>query len=713
MFYSHEILTSQKHGVATVWVLATLDKSCANRKVSRKAIQEVNVPKACVTIDEPPGAPIALRLQASLLYGVSRVYQQQCQYVLGDAEKFQINMRGLLRVLNSGTLDPNAGRAKKKQLMIQDDPEFHISNFLDLPPLDLDELGNLRPTAFESQFTNKYSQLSPFSSQQRSSSGRDSLPMDFGAASFFGSQFGPDPFGGDSSVQKPHAGVDMFAQEELPLRLEDFDAGFTIDADGNIHEHPEPELPQPDVTIDAQHVHDRPGPQHHSDEFIPLMLDDEALLGHGDAPLPDADALPVRQHDEDPDSVQPEIDAAVTAASRKQGRRRKALAPDTATEVNRTDIRDWNENYVQRMEEENERHRKRRDHVTKDQAAQNAYNVMFGRGIGGVGQDMGLPGFQHELAEYFAGHGLQMAVFGRIVGEDPQSRRRSASNAFGEDQDAESEEGRRVRPRSDDGDEARQRLSQDRQFEDDDHGLDFGEFDSLPEVGREIGHPLSDQPPPWHRHSILHGSSMKGSSAKRAAGQGPRQVLESPLQHRGSAVQDFVRFSDNDGLGFDGSAGMGSVDGLSPGQPNFHFQEDVANHNSSYASTEGRDFLSYVQAHARETGNPRSKGDELWVDFADIFPPSSTARFNAASAFYQLLCLSTNRTIKVDQEGRDRNHIFPFGKIEVGVCIDALPSEEGGDIEYDLPDIGNGAGHDENDDDGDEVGSQAGALQAH
>ncbi|KAH9437066.1 hypothetical protein MCOR02_000724 [Pyricularia oryzae] len=112
MFYSHEILTSQKHGVATVWVLATLDRSCASRKVSRKAIQEVNVPKACVTIDEPPGAPIALRLQASLLYGVSRVYQQQCHYVLGDAEKFRISMRGLMRVLDSGTLDPNAGRAK-------------------------------------------------------------------------------------------------------------------------------------------------------------------------------------------------------------------------------------------------------------------------------------------------------------------------------------------------------------------------------------------------------------------------------------------------------------------------------------------------------------------------------------------------------------------------------------------------------------------------
>ncbi|TLS22487.1 uncharacterized protein PpBr36_09746 [Pyricularia pennisetigena] len=711
MFYSHEILTSQKHGVATVWVLATLDKSCVNRKVSRKAIQEVNVPKACVTIDEPPGAPIALRLQASLLYGVSRVYQQQCQYVLGDAEKFRISMRGLLRVLDSGALDPNAGRAKRKHLVLQDDPEFHISNFLNLPPLDLDELGNLKPAAFESQFTNRYSQLSPFSSQQRSSSGSNSLPMDFGAASFFGGQIGPDPFGGDSSAQKPHGGADMFAQDELPLRLEDFDAGFTIDADGNIHEHPEPdlELPQADFTIAAQHMIDHPGPHHHSDDFVALMLQDDALLHHGDAPLPDADALPVRQHEQDPYNGQPEIDAAATAASRKQGRRRKALAPDTVTEISRTELREWTDNYVQRMEEENERHRKRRDQVTKDQAAQNAYGIMFGRGIGGVGQDMGLPSFQHELAEHFAGHGLQMAVFGRIVEEDPHSRRRSASQAFGDNQDAESEEGRRVRLRTDGGEEARQRLSPDRQVEDDAHELNVGDFDPLPEVGREIGEPLSDQHPPWHRHSILHGSSMKGSSAKPAVGQGPRQVQESPLQHRGSAVQDFVRFSDNDGLGFDDSAGMGSVDDRAPAPAGFHFK-DAVNQSSSYISTEGCDFLSYVQAHARETWTPRSKGNELWVDFADIFPTSSTARFNAASAFYQLLCLSTNRTIKVDQEGRSRDDIFPFGKIEVGVCIDALHSEEEGEeIAYHLPVIGGKADHDDND----KMGSDTNALRTH
>lgn len=83
------------------------------KKISRKAIQEVNVQKACETILEP-GAPIALRLQGSLLYGVSRVYSQQCQYVLADAEKVQAHMMAFYNAMggNENALDPRAGKAK-------------------------------------------------------------------------------------------------------------------------------------------------------------------------------------------------------------------------------------------------------------------------------------------------------------------------------------------------------------------------------------------------------------------------------------------------------------------------------------------------------------------------------------------------------------------------------------------------------------------------
>jgi len=71
------------------------------------------VQKACDTILQP-GAPIALRLQGSLLYGLSRVYSQQCHYVLTDAERVQAHMRAFYSALggSDNALDPQAGKSK-------------------------------------------------------------------------------------------------------------------------------------------------------------------------------------------------------------------------------------------------------------------------------------------------------------------------------------------------------------------------------------------------------------------------------------------------------------------------------------------------------------------------------------------------------------------------------------------------------------------------
>jgi hypothetical protein len=81
------------------------------KRLTRKVIQEVNVPKACEVIIEP-GAPLALRLQSNLLYGVSRVFSQQCRYVLSDAEKTQSDMITFFRAVNTSETDPSAGKAK-------------------------------------------------------------------------------------------------------------------------------------------------------------------------------------------------------------------------------------------------------------------------------------------------------------------------------------------------------------------------------------------------------------------------------------------------------------------------------------------------------------------------------------------------------------------------------------------------------------------------
>jgi meiotic recombination protein REC8 len=90
--------------------VATVGKG-SQKRVTRKAIQGVDVPKACETILDP-GAPLALRLQGSLLYGVSQVYAQQCGYVLSDAAKTQSDMMTFFRVMRTSETDPQAGKAK-------------------------------------------------------------------------------------------------------------------------------------------------------------------------------------------------------------------------------------------------------------------------------------------------------------------------------------------------------------------------------------------------------------------------------------------------------------------------------------------------------------------------------------------------------------------------------------------------------------------------
>lgn len=61
------VLTSRKYGVATVWLVATLGSKSTLKRVSRKAILDVDVQKACETIVTPE-APMALRLQSNLLF---------------------------------------------------------------------------------------------------------------------------------------------------------------------------------------------------------------------------------------------------------------------------------------------------------------------------------------------------------------------------------------------------------------------------------------------------------------------------------------------------------------------------------------------------------------------------------------------------------------------------------------------------------------------
>lgn len=55
---------------------------------------------------------MALRLQSNLLYGVARVYSQQCGYVLNDVETARNAMRAMLKILRTSKIDEEGHKGR-------------------------------------------------------------------------------------------------------------------------------------------------------------------------------------------------------------------------------------------------------------------------------------------------------------------------------------------------------------------------------------------------------------------------------------------------------------------------------------------------------------------------------------------------------------------------------------------------------------------------
>lgn len=113
LFATFRALVEKGGGLLLICVrlVATIGSKSSTRKVTRKAIQEVDVQRACGKILEP-GAPIALRLQGNLLYGISRVHNQQCTYLVTDAKKTQDQMKLFFNSFSGNQLDPEAGKTR-------------------------------------------------------------------------------------------------------------------------------------------------------------------------------------------------------------------------------------------------------------------------------------------------------------------------------------------------------------------------------------------------------------------------------------------------------------------------------------------------------------------------------------------------------------------------------------------------------------------------
>ncbi|KAH7418101.1 Rec8 like protein-domain-containing protein [Cadophora sp. MPI-SDFR-AT-0126] len=725
MFYSHEILTSRKYGVATIWLVATLGAKSNTKKVTKKAILDVNVKKACETIIEPE-APMALRLQSNLLYGVSKVYNQQWEYLLLDTQTAQNTMRTLIKIARSTELDATAMKAHPDQLIMMDDPAFAID--MPAPPLDFD-------------FTNM--ELNPKGDSQRSSQsmlsirGRSGSVVSQASASSIlgfnipssngGSYQLPllDPFG-DSSGQKPlGTGPGMFNDEE-DLILQDDDL-FGFDADGQLRDIPMSERnTRRQLSINPQH---RLGSdsvaigcvrKEHKDAFVgriqgvdgddgfdmplydeemPVLPDVEPFplmtggLGGGDRPL----------HLSDEDRVMSASDESSVSAEAPQRRKKKVKGPvvDASTEIRNAVLSQWIKEYPENMTASA---RIKIKHRAATQAKKNAFYYVYGSGLNGAGDCIGAGKFANPLA-IFSGIELMAKITGTPIPE-VISKKRTKRALAADEEDEEETPNKRAR----EGEVGRGNNEDDMMFNLEDDQYPHSHEKSV-EVGRDAASALADHPPsamPWnissslHSHQRGHSSSIQGRVGILGSqvGSVTGRRLTSPLVGRGSTIPgDLEQFSqlmdddmvmygrEDDGLGSASQASGFHAGGMrtssqTGGGDDFEIFGAAAGVDTQTAGSsqwmkdvmdrESNNFFEYVKNTIEEKSTDEL-GDEddaepqqKTVTFEELFVPEKNSCIVAAQAFYHILSLATKRKIWVEQD-IDDEMLSPFGEIRIGV----------------------------------------------
>ncbi|RFU75842.1 meiotic recombination rec8 [Trichoderma arundinaceum] len=683
MFYSHEILNNTQYGVATIWLVATVGKG-NQRRLTKKAIQEVNVPKACEKILDP-GAPLALRLQGNLLYGVSRVFEQQCAYVLTDAEKTQSDMVTFFRIIQTSETDPRAGKTKRQNIILQDDPGF--DPLTALPNLDLLRWDK-HLALFPSQGSaSRFSQMTPLASQGSSSPRHPSalinlqlppssqsaascrLPSDFGNISpLFG-----------KSIHHPDdmAEFQPFGDDEFPSIS---GIGFDFDADGNLisilDQEPElPPLPVQTSTMVGLKL------QHTMKDGQDVVLgEEENMLDLGDQPVQGIYMIPANDVMEKPIESQPQVtesaEADIGQASARMARSRR-ISPhamlDTRIIVPSREVRDWDMNYVANVTSNQMQQKKTT--TTLSQARKNAIALLYEHGVARVGAYQQRAGLVHPLAADFSGISLKA----RIQGQEPaemeepgpktRGRRRKSDEAF-EDEQGSQVEVRNTRPRVIEDPELGR--SEYHANHDDAHII----FDdhSVPEIGMDAVPPMEDRHSssmmPWSRPgSAVPGSSVRGSAQKS-------KTAPSPLFSRRSALGTVDCHSDPAeplfGMDDFGSQDSSFLLGGAVGPLDFD------RGNNTQFSTEGLDvtsqnFLGYVAEQAEKTGVIRGRDpkNRRWIEFEELAEPSTHSKAVAAQAFLHVLSLATKNVISVHQDGAAA--MQPFGTIRIG--IDASANE--------------------------------------
>ncbi|KAJ6179823.1 hypothetical protein N7519_010284 [Penicillium mononematosum] len=632
MFYSHEILTSPEHGVATIWLVATLGSRSIARRLNRKAILDVDVPNACRVIINPD-APMALRLQGSLLYGVSRVYNQQCGYTLLDTQAMHDKMVSKLKIIPGSGLDPAAGQTKPSNLILPYDPSFLPETAL--PGLEIDF------SSFTTTTDDSSSQLSGLwiKSPNNSLSGTSqlsSLHLELPSDDILGEGtiLGLDEINGSAQKKDPFGNVTGLGlgNEEGVLLQPDFE----FDEDGNIIEldtrgkspHARKSTVGPRVseepTDDQQRQLCEDSMQIEDEEVRVADTNDMMDL---DTRTADAAILPTN---EGLGGVEETVE--IQAVRTRRVRRPKEIISDDTTALRNMTLAQWNNEYVANMIQAlNQKQQNKIPTISR----KNAAFWVFGQGIGSVGVGLGMDHEQHPLSLY-SGEDLFEAVGGY---PQRKGRKRSAD-------DDELSEGRRVRAR----DEQAEHLSRE----------NIDRLNREVEVGRDAPSSLFDDHSsqmPWNR-AVFSGRKPRSrlTSASPLAG---RSYFGGQDQHSLELLGDFgddldlTRYLEGE-LATDRE----NISSLSPSK------RSALERVKSTLDRESLNFIGFMKtkmgtANHDKAGDAQTPNSNVsskvaarlgQTTFASLLPPGSTTRAVATQALMNVLTLATKGVLHVHQD---------------------------------------------------------------
>jgi meiotic recombination protein REC8, fungi type len=596
-----------------------------------------------------------------------------------------------------------------------DDPAFMPD--MDLPALDFD-FSSLHLDMNALGGPQKSSLLSPFSQNRRDSSTSHAgsivglnIPHSSSVVSY---QFPyNDPFQlGTLSAQKTPMASRLFEDEEEKL-LDDFD--FVFDANGEIRDiNPvERELIRSGTVMSElgrlgsdSVAGGRVRREYEGPAGLLLSQGRDYVMIPNDEPniLPETEPFPamiagIRQGRLNTDSSKSneEESSSVSAKARLWTRKRKvikALPVDQSTSLRNADLRDWQDSYAQNMLAAIQ---KKETQHTARVAKRNAYEWVFGNGLGNVGNGIGGSKLPSPLA-LFAGDSLMSLVVGAPTISTAHSPKRAREDNL-------TPLDRNVRPK----------ISQnlDQIGRGDDAFVPQFEDSTGVEVGREAPTALEDHPVsamPWNISSSLHsyrnlpaGSSVHGPgtatgrpSSIHSARPGSRLTSASPLFGRGRAsaegnIPDFGGLDEIGDLpGLPGysdpivrrgrtlSASHTAVEEFEIFGPSAAVDTQTAQGTQwvrDALARESMNFLEFVRNTLTEgkvnelvddadplgqTTSGMSK-IEKEVGFEALFPPESNSMMVAAQAFHHVLTLATKNLLSVRQE-------IPFGEIYLSVA---------------------------------------------